>query len=180
MTHQTKYLHTNNEKLMIWKTKFTSLKQYLFGLVFSSSTKRTRTYQSILQVFNPVLKEMFHKSSKAAATKNFFPSMYMLLIKLASINVFHPITGKHYFFIQIHRFLRFFATTQCCCVFWNKCFERIPYFIIVHCVKSVGIRNYSGPSFPAFGMNTERFSIITLQCCQCQRSKIKVLLLNFS
>ena len=97
MAHQTKYLHVNNEKLMIWKTKFTSLKQYLFGLVFSSSTKRTRTYQSILQVFNPVFKEMFHKSSKAAATKNFYPSMYMLLVKLASINVFHPITGKHYF-----------------------------------------------------------------------------------
>ena len=25
-----------------------------------------------------------------------------------------------------------------------------------HCVKSVGIRSFSGPYFPAFGMNTER------------------------
>ena len=25
-----------------------------------------------------------------------------------------------------------------------------------HCVKSVGIRSYSGPYFPAFGLNTER------------------------
>ena len=25
-----------------------------------------------------------------------------------------------------------------------------------HCVKSVRIRSYSGPHFPAFGLNTER------------------------
>ena len=27
-----------------------------------------------------------------------------------------------------------------------------------HCVESIRIRNYSGPYFPAFGLNTERFS----------------------
>ena len=27
-----------------------------------------------------------------------------------------------------------------------------------HCVKSVRIRSYSGPYFPAFGLNTERYS----------------------
>ena len=26
-----------------------------------------------------------------------------------------------------------------------------------HCVKSVLIRSYSGPYFPAFGLNTERY-----------------------
>ena len=26
-----------------------------------------------------------------------------------------------------------------------------------HCLKSVRIRSYSGPYFPAFGLNTERF-----------------------
>ena len=26
-----------------------------------------------------------------------------------------------------------------------------------HCVKSVRIRSYSGPDFPAFGLNTERY-----------------------
>ena len=29
---------------------------------------------------------------------------------------------------------------------------------ISHCVKSVRIRSYSGPYFPAFGLNTETFS----------------------
>ena len=28
---------------------------------------------------------------------------------------------------------------------------------IHHCVKSVRIRSYSGPHFPAFGLNTERY-----------------------
>ena len=28
----------------------------------------------------------------------------------------------------------------------------------IHCVKSVRIRSYSGPHFPAFGLNTERFA----------------------
>ena len=28
-----------------------------------------------------------------------------------------------------------------------------------HCMKSVRIRNYSGPNFPAFGLNTKRYSV---------------------
>ena len=28
-----------------------------------------------------------------------------------------------------------------------------------HCVKSVRIRSYSGPYFPAFGLNMERYSV---------------------
>ena len=28
-----------------------------------------------------------------------------------------------------------------------------------HCVKSIRIRSYSGPYFPEFGLNTERYSI---------------------
>ena len=33
-----------------------------------------------------------------------------------------------------------------------------PIHCSFHCVKSVQIRNFSGPYFPAFGLNTERFS----------------------
>ena len=29
----------------------------------------------------------------------------------------------------------------------------------IHCVKSVRIRSYSGPHFPAFGLNTERYFV---------------------
>ena len=32
---------------------------------------------------------------------------------------------------------------------------------IIHCAKSVCIRNYSGPYFSAFGLNTERYSMQT-------------------
>ena len=32
------------------------------------------------------------------------------------------------------------------------------YTIHLHCVKSVRIRSYSGPYFPAFGLNTEYLS----------------------
>ena len=30
----------------------------------------------------------------------------------------------------------------------------------IHCVKSVRIRNYSGPHFPVFGLNAERYGKI--------------------
>ena len=29
----------------------------------------------------------------------------------------------------------------------------------IHCIKSVRIRSYSGPHFPAFGLNTERYGV---------------------
>ena len=32
------------------------------------------------------------------------------------------------------------------------------FFCFVHCVKSVRIRSFSGPYFPAFGLSTERYS----------------------
>ena len=35
--------------------------------------------------------------------------------------------------------------------------------IVSHCVKSVQIRSFSGPYFPAFGMNTEKYSEILSQ-----------------
>ena len=33
----------------------------------------------------------------------------------------------------------------------------------MHCVKSVRIRSFSGPCFPAFGLNTERYSVEILR-----------------
>ena len=38
----------------------------------------------------------------------------------------------------------------CTCRSWFLC-------RLVHCVESVRIRSYSGPYFPAFGLNTERY-----------------------
>ena len=33
----------------------------------------------------------------------------------------------------------------------------LPYLLIIHCVKNVRIRSYSGPYFPAFELNTETY-----------------------
>ena len=42
---------------------------------------------------------------------------------------------------------------------------------VYHCVKSVRIRSFSGPNFPAYGQNTERY-ILSLRI-QSERSKIQ-------
>ena len=43
-----------------------------------------------------------------------------------------------------------------------QCISGLNYFVIsiimIHCVKNVRIRSYSGPHFFAFGLNTERYS----------------------
>ena len=31
--------------------------------------------------------------------------------------------------------------------------------LTLHCLKSVRIQSYSGPHFPAFGLNTERYGV---------------------
>ena len=36
-----------------------------------------------------------------------------------------------------------------------------------HCVKSVRIRSYSGPHFPAFGLNTEYLSVFSPNAGKC-------------
>ena len=41
--------------------------------------------------------------------------------------------------------------------------------LAVHCVKSVCIRSFSGPYFPTFGLNTERYRISPIQS---ERGKI--------
>ena len=38
------------------------------------------------------------------------------------------------------------------------CRDWVLYFNIKHCVKSVRIRSFSGPYFPAFGLNTKIYS----------------------
>ena len=40
-----------------------------------------------------------------------------------------------------------------------------------HCVKSVRIRSFSGPYFPAFGLNTEIFSANL--CIQYERGEVR-------
>ena len=43
---------------------------------------------------------------------------------------------------------------------------------LFHCIKSVRIRSYSCPHFPAFGQNTERFSVSLRSGCGKIRTRI--------
>ena len=43
----------------------------------------------------------------------------------------------------------------------------------LHCVKSVRIRSYSGPHFPAFGLNTERYKVSLRIHSKCGKMRTK-------
>ena len=57
----------------------------------------------------------------------------------------------------------------------------IPY--VIHSVKSVKIRSFSGPYFPVFGLNTEKYGpektpyLDTFQAAIVQRVKVSVAIL---
>ena len=42
-----------------------------------------------------------------------------------------------------------------------------------HCVKSVRIRSFSGPYFPAFGLNTERYGVSLLIQSECRKTRAR-------
>ena len=43
-----------------------------------------------------------------------------------------------------------------------------------HCVKSVRIRSYSGPHFPAFGLNTERSGVSLRIQSECGKIRTRI------
>ena len=43
-----------------------------------------------------------------------------------------------------------------------------------HCVKSVRIQSYSGPHFPALGLNTERYSVSLHIQCKCRKIRTRI------
>ena len=42
-----------------------------------------------------------------------------------------------------------------------------------YCVKSVRIRSYSGPHFPTFGLNTERYSVSLCIQSECEKMRTR-------
>ena len=46
--------------------------------------------------------------------------------------------------------------------------------MMIHRVKSVRIRSYSGPHFPTFGLNTERYSISLCIQSKCGKMRTKI------
>ena len=43
-----------------------------------------------------------------------------------------------------------------------------------HCVKSVHIRSYSGPNFPAFGLNTKRYYVSLRIQSKCWKMRTRI------
>ena len=89
--------------MFIWKIKFTSYKQYFFGLLFSTNAKKTNADEILYKLFYFASKEASRKPLKVEAAKNFIPSV--LLIDTTCINeclLFHVITANSIF---LHKFI---------------------------------------------------------------------------
>ena len=50
----------------------------------------------------------------------------------------------------------------------------ITHFMPSHCVKSVRIRRYSGPHFPTFGLNTERYPVSLRIQAECGKVRTRI------
>ena len=46
--------------------------------------------------------------------------------------------------------------------------------IVAHCVKNVRIRSYSGPHFPAFGLNTDRYRVSFRVQSKCGKMRTRI------
>ena len=46
--------------------------------------------------------------------------------------------------------------------------------IVAHCVKHVRIRSYSGPHFPAFGLNTDRYGVSLRVQSECGKMRTRI------
>ena len=79
-------------------------------------------------------------------------------------------------------YLNWIIEIQSCRMFGNiaianyqKCF---PNFCLItnnfFCVKSVSIRSYSGPHFPAFGLNTDRYGVSLRIYSECGKMWIRI------
>ena len=45
---------------------------------------------------------------------------------------------------------------------------------ITHCVKSFRIRSYPGPHFPAFGLNTGRYTVSLRIQSECEKMRTRI------
>ena len=93
------YIRTN---MYIWKTKFTSHLEYLFGLLFSRKASRLIQTKVYCKLFYLVRKETFHKPLKEAAAKKSFPSVHIIdKTCFDEYFLFHVIAGRHYFLYKL-------------------------------------------------------------------------------
>ena len=67
-------------------------------------------------------------------------------------------------------------------VVWSIYFQSLSFYFFInylhskkiHCVESVRIRSYSGPYFPAFGLNTERYSVSLRIQSECEKMRTRI------
>ena len=81
----------------IWKTKFSSRKHYLFGLLFPRNAKKIHTDQSILLTFLLCLKRNVWQTLKSSSCKKVFPKCVYHGYNLLRCFLFLVITGRHSF-----------------------------------------------------------------------------------
>ena len=86
-----KHNHYFNLNIYIWKSKFTSHKQYLFGLVFSGNAKKTLQSKVYYNFLYSVWKEATHIASKVAIAKNIFLQFVFSLYNLLQKKFFIPL-----------------------------------------------------------------------------------------
>ena len=83
------------------------------------------------------------------------------IIKLLSLKFYDYFTQQQKYFSQMMDNMRkntnFFTNFRTC-----------------HCMKSVRIRSYSGPHFPAFGLNTKRYSVSLRIQSECGKMRTRI------
>ena len=91
--------------IYIWKTKFSSHKHCLFGLLFSRNAKKTHTDQSILLTFLLCLKRNVSQTLKSSSCKKVFTKCVYHGYNLLRWMFFVPCDNwKTFFFIQTYRY----------------------------------------------------------------------------
>ena len=87
---------------------------------------QTKAYYKL---FCSVWKETSRKPLKVAAAKKSFPSVCTIYTTcFDECFVFHVICGRHYFYTNLS-LPRGLVQPPCCCILWNKRFERSLYSI---------------------------------------------------
>ena len=60
------------------------------------------------------------------------------------------------------------------CIFTSDADLRILLFSIIHCVKSVRNRSYSGPHFSTFGLNMNRYTVSLRIQSKCGKTRTRI------
>ena len=112
----------------MWKTKFSSHKHYLFGVLFSRNEKKTHTDQSMLSTFLLCLKRNISQTLKSNSCKQVFPKCIYHWYNLLRWMFFIPCdNSKTFFFIQTYRCATAMLLRSLKQVFWKKSVFYIHY-----------------------------------------------------